>query len=55
MKTLSFQTIAPIALLGIALVVLLFAEVPKGNENLVNIIVAGLLGFLARGDKKEAG
>ncbi len=53
-RTRSISTVAPIALLGMALAALLFHPLPEPNRDLVNLILAGLLGFLSRGESSPA-
>ena len=47
-NTHSVTSVAPIALLGVALVALLFFEVPAPNKELLTAIISGLLGYLSR-------
>ena len=48
LNTRSITHVAPILLLGLALLVLLFSPVPVPNKEIVMSIVSGLLGFLSR-------
>lgn len=56
-NTKSVATVAPIVLLGGALLLLLLHPVPVGNRDLVVAIVSGLLGYLVHpvkhGEKAE--
>lgn len=47
-NTRSVVSVAPIVLLGLALIFLLWKELPTGNEQIVTAIVSGLLGYLSR-------
>jgi hypothetical protein len=47
----ALTTLAPLAVLGVVLLVLLFAPMPAANKDIATTIVAGLLGFLARGEQ----
>ena len=49
----TLTTLAPLAVLGVVLIVLLFAPLPAANKDIATTIVAGLLGFLARGDQRQ--
>ncbi len=49
-RTRSISTVAPIGLLGMALAAMLFFPIPMDNKDLINLILAGLLGFLSRGE-----
>lgn len=53
-RTRSISTVAPIGLLGMALMFLLWHPLPEPNRDLVNLILAGLLGFLSRGETAVA-
>lgn len=52
--THSVSTNAPLLFIGLALLLLIFFPVPETNQRLVDLTIAGLLGFLARGDRKAA-
>lgn len=47
-NTRSISHVAPIGLLGMTLLAMLFHEIPASNREIVTAIVAGLLGFLSR-------
>lgn len=53
--THSVQSVAPIVLLGVALVFLLVKDVPPQSKDIVVAIVSGLLGFLSRTSKTGGG
>jgi hypothetical protein len=50
----TLTTLAPLAVLGSVLLVLLFAPLPAANKDIATTIVAGLLGFLARGEQHQS-
>lgn len=45
---------APLLILGVTLVILLWAEIPAGNKDVIVAIVSGLLGYMAKDQKKES-
>jgi len=47
-NTKSIVAIAPIIVLAISLLAMQFVPVPEANKDIVQTIVAGLLGFLSR-------
>jgi hypothetical protein len=50
----TLTTLAPLLVLGVVLIALLFAPVPAPNKDIATTIVAGLLGFLARGEQRQS-
>lgn len=50
-STSSIQTLAPLVVLGVVLVLLLFFAIPSPNKEIAMTIVAGLLGYLSKGER----
>jgi len=47
-NTKSVVAVAPIIVLAVSLLAMQFVPVPEANKDIVQTIVAGLLGFLSR-------
>jgi hypothetical protein len=50
-NTHAVTAVAPIIVLGGVLAALLFLPIPAPNRDVVTTIVAGLLGYLSRGER----
>lgn len=50
----TLMTLAPLVVLGAVLIILLFAPLPAPNKDIATTIVAGLLGFMARGEQRQS-
>lgn len=46
--TKAIESVAPIAIIGSTLLILLFVPVPIPNKDFINVILAGLLGYLSK-------
>lgn len=46
--TKSIESVAPVAIIGATLLFLLWHPVPGENRDFVNVILAGLLGYLSK-------